>query len=155
MCACSYVLERVGKTCVMTNFSLPPCNSGSYIQYTLLFALLRLLSLRAFLIFSETSIILMIILGLLWYDYQIVPCVCTRQLMAVFICSCSCLLFFLLQTAKILRPVTLSLILCASHARTFSLINGYAGPLEVYKILEHHDDAGKGEKMHVAGVDCV
>ncbi|XP_020231367.1 dol-P-Man:Man(6)GlcNAc(2)-PP-Dol alpha-1,2-mannosyltransferase [Cajanus cajan] len=40
--------------------------------------------------------------------------------------------------AKVLRPVALSLILYASHARTFSLINGYSAPLEVYKILEHH-----------------
>ncbi|KAL1162165.1 hypothetical protein V6Z11_A07G183800 [Gossypium hirsutum] len=46
--------------------------------------------------------------------------------------------------AKFLRPVALSLILCASHSRTFSLINGYAAPMEVYKILEHHDDAGTG-----------
>ncbi|PPS16230.1 hypothetical protein GOBAR_AA04338 [Gossypium barbadense] len=48
------------------------------------------------------------------------------------------------KMAKFLRPVALSLILCASHSRTFSLINGYAAPMEVYKILEHHDDAGTG-----------
>ncbi|KAK5826400.1 hypothetical protein PVK06_021319 [Gossypium arboreum] len=48
------------------------------------------------------------------------------------------------KMAKFLRPVALSLILCASHSRTFSLINGYAALMEVYKILEHHDDAGTG-----------
>ncbi|WVZ00770.1 hypothetical protein V8G54_026839 [Vigna mungo] len=41
--------------------------------------------------------------------------------------------------AKVMRPVALSLILYASHARTFSLIHGYSAPLEVYKILEHYD----------------
>ncbi|TYI33438.1 hypothetical protein ES332_A04G133300v1 [Gossypium tomentosum] len=51
--------------------------------------------------------------------------------------------------AKFLRPVALSLILCASHSRTFSLINGYAAPMEVYKILEHHDDAGTGDRDSV------
>lgn len=49
-----------------------------------------------------------------------------------------------MQIAKFLRPAFLGLILCASHARTFSLVNGYGAPIEVYKILEHHDDAGKG-----------
>ncbi|XP_050216377.1 dol-P-Man:Man(6)GlcNAc(2)-PP-Dol alpha-1,2-mannosyltransferase [Mercurialis annua] len=51
--------------------------------------------------------------------------------------------------AKLLRPVVLSLILCASHARTFSLINGYGAPIEIYKILEHHDDAGTGSVLCV------
>lgn len=55
----------------------------------------------------------------------------------------------LVMIAKILRPVILSLILCASHARTFSLINGYSAPLEIYKILEHHDDAGPGSVLCV------
>ncbi|KAK1583702.1 hypothetical protein Q3G72_026218 [Acer saccharum] len=55
----------------------------------------------------------------------------------------------MVMAAKILRPLVLSLILCASHARTFSLINGYAAPLEVYKILEHHDDAGPGSVVCV------
>ncbi|GAV91922.1 Glyco_transf_22 domain-containing protein [Cephalotus follicularis] len=55
----------------------------------------------------------------------------------------------LVMTAKILRPVALSLILCASHARTFSLINGYSAPLEIYKLLEHHDDAGTGSVLCV------
>eukprot|EP00256_Glycine_max_P065931 XP_025980526.1 dol-P-Man:Man(6)GlcNAc(2)-PP-Dol alpha-1,2-mannosyltransferase isoform X2 [Glycine max] len=45
----------------------------------------------------------------------------------------------IVTVAKVMRPVVLSLILYASHARTFSLINGYSAPLEVYKILEHHD----------------
>lgn len=52
-----------------------------------------------------------------------------------------------MQIAKILRPIVLGLILCASHARTFSLINGYGAPIEAYKILEHHDDVGKGEAL--------
>ncbi|KAK6229322.1 hypothetical protein SCA6_018273 [Theobroma cacao] len=55
----------------------------------------------------------------------------------------------IVMIAKILRPVALSLILCASHSRTFSLINGYAAPMEVYKILEHHDDAGTGSVLCV------
>ncbi|XP_047167751.1 dol-P-Man:Man(6)GlcNAc(2)-PP-Dol alpha-1,2-mannosyltransferase isoform X2 [Vigna umbellata] len=45
----------------------------------------------------------------------------------------------IVTVAKVMRPVALSLILYASHARTFSLIHGYSAPLEVYKILEHHD----------------
>lgn len=52
-----------------------------------------------------------------------------------------------MQMAKILRPIVLGLILCASHARTFSLINGYGAPIEAYKILEHHDDVGRGEDL--------
>ncbi|XP_016665467.2 dol-P-Man:Man(6)GlcNAc(2)-PP-Dol alpha-1,2-mannosyltransferase isoform X1 [Gossypium hirsutum] len=55
----------------------------------------------------------------------------------------------IVMMAKFLRPVALSLILCASHSRTFSLINGYAAPMEVYKILEHHDDAGTGDRDSV------
>ncbi|KAL1325532.1 dol-P-Man:Man(6)GlcNAc(2)-PP-Dol alpha-1,2-mannosyltransferase [Arachis ipaensis] len=55
----------------------------------------------------------------------------------------------MVKAAKILRPVILSLILCASHARTFSLIHGYSAPMEVYKILEHHDDAGTGSVLCV------
>lgn len=50
-----------------------------------------------------------------------------------------------MQIAKILRPLALGLILCASHARTFSLINGYSAPIEIYKHLDYHDDAGTGE----------
>ncbi|KAF2286113.1 hypothetical protein GH714_010468 [Hevea brasiliensis] len=55
----------------------------------------------------------------------------------------------MVMIAKFLRPVFLGLILCASHARTFSLINGYGAPIEVYKILEHHDDAGIGSVLCV------
>lgn len=51
---------------------------------------------------------------------------------------------FNVQIAKFIRPVILGLILSASHARTFSLINGYSAPLEIYKLLEHHDDVGTG-----------
>ncbi|XXG90193.1 hypothetical protein AAC387_Pa12g2016 [Persea americana] len=49
-----------------------------------------------------------------------------------------------IMIAKILRPVALGFILCASHARTFSLLNGYSAPLEIYKHLEYHDEAGIG-----------
>ncbi|KAL5804718.1 hypothetical protein ACOSQ3_031518 [Xanthoceras sorbifolium] len=55
----------------------------------------------------------------------------------------------MVMAAKLFRPLVLSLILCASHARTFSLINGYAAPMEVYKILEHHDDARPGSVVCV------
>ncbi|KAK9268659.1 hypothetical protein L1049_000416 [Liquidambar formosana] len=51
--------------------------------------------------------------------------------------------------AKGLRPVVLCLILCASHARTFSLIHGYSAPLEIYKHLEHQEDAGTGSVLCV------
>ncbi|PQQ13870.1 dol-P-Man:Man(6)GlcNAc(2)-PP-Dol alpha-1 2-mannosyltransferase [Prunus yedoensis var. nudiflora] len=55
----------------------------------------------------------------------------------------------MVMTARILRPVVLGLILCASHARTFSVINGYSAPLEVYKLLEDHDNAGTGSVLCV------
>ncbi|KAL3576591.1 hypothetical protein D5086_021874 [Populus alba] len=51
--------------------------------------------------------------------------------------------------AKFVRPLVLGLILSASHARTFSLINGYGAPLEAYKILEHYDDVGTGSTLCV------
>ncbi|KVG40367.1 GPI mannosyltransferase [Cynara cardunculus var. scolymus] len=46
--------------------------------------------------------------------------------------------------AKYVRPLLIGLILCVSHSRTFSIINGYAAPLEIYKHFEHHYDAGSG-----------
>ncbi|KAH7512647.1 hypothetical protein FEM48_Zijuj12G0113100 [Ziziphus jujuba var. spinosa] len=55
----------------------------------------------------------------------------------------------MVMIAKIIRPVVLGLILCASHARTFSLIHGYSAPLEIYKLLEHHDDVGTGAVLCV------
>ncbi|KAF3442419.1 hypothetical protein FNV43_RR16335 [Rhamnella rubrinervis] len=55
----------------------------------------------------------------------------------------------LVVIAKVLRPVVLGLILCASHARTFSLIHGYSAPLEIYKLLEHHEDVGTGSVLCV------
>lgn len=55
----------------------------------------------------------------------------------------------LVLMAKFLRPLVLSLILCASHARTFSLIHGYSAPLEIYKILDHYEDAGQGSVLCV------
>ncbi|CAN0921741.1 Dol-P-Man:Man(6)GlcNAc(2)-PP-Dol alpha-1,2-mannosyltransferase [Linum grandiflorum] len=51
--------------------------------------------------------------------------------------------------AKVLRPLVLGLILCASHGRTFSLINGYSAPMEVYKVLDHYDEAGTGSVLCV------
>lgn len=60
-----------------------------------------------------------------------------------------------MQIAKSLRPVVLGLILCASHARTFSLINGYSAPLEIYKLLEHHEDVGTGDDERLALLNLV
>ncbi|XP_042419100.1 dol-P-Man:Man(6)GlcNAc(2)-PP-Dol alpha-1,2-mannosyltransferase-like [Zingiber officinale] len=48
----------------------------------------------------------------------------------------------LVMIAKGVRPVFLGLILCASHSRTFSILNGYSAPLEIYKHLDHHDVVG-------------
>ncbi|KAJ9551461.1 hypothetical protein OSB04_015506 [Centaurea solstitialis] len=48
------------------------------------------------------------------------------------------------KTAKYVRPLLIGLVLCVSHSRTFSIINGYAAPLEIYKHFEHHYDAGSG-----------
>ncbi|KAK1321438.1 Dol-P-Man:Man(6)GlcNAc(2)-PP-Dol alpha-1,2-mannosyltransferase [Acorus calamus] len=55
----------------------------------------------------------------------------------------------IVMAAKILRPLVLSLILCASHSRTFSLLNGYSAPLEIYKHLSFHEDAGEGSILCV------
>ncbi|XP_049414116.1 dol-P-Man:Man(6)GlcNAc(2)-PP-Dol alpha-1,2-mannosyltransferase isoform X2 [Solanum stenotomum] len=55
----------------------------------------------------------------------------------------------LVTIAKTLRPLALGLILCVSHARTFSLINGYSAPIEIYKHLDYHDDAGPGSVLCV------
>ncbi|KAM7495397.1 hypothetical protein LguiB_030006 [Lonicera macranthoides] len=55
----------------------------------------------------------------------------------------------LVKLAKYLRPLVLGLILCASHARTFSLLHGYSAPLEIYKHFEYHDDAGTGSVVCV------
>lgn len=55
----------------------------------------------------------------------------------------------IVQIAKGLRPIFLGLILCASHSRTFSILNGYSAPLEIYKHLEHHGDAGTGSVLCV------
>ncbi|XP_078431885.1 alg9-like mannosyltransferase family [Wolffia australiana] len=54
-----------------------------------------------------------------------------------------------MKIAKATRPLVLSAILCASHSRTFSLINGYSAPLEIYKHLDHHDDSGPGSVLCV------
>ncbi|KAJ4833958.1 mannosyltransferase [Turnera subulata] len=94
--------------------------------------------------------------ALFWFLYPIYPLVCVaasaviESLPDLFQYPYSAYDNSLLVTvAKTLRPVVLSLILGVSHARTFSLINGYSAPLEVYKILEHHDDAGKGSVLCV------
>ncbi|KAJ9671458.1 hypothetical protein PVL29_025256 [Vitis rotundifolia] len=57
--------------------------------------------------------------------------------------------YLMVMIAKCLRPVVLGLILCASHARTFSIINGYSAPLEIYKHFEHHEDVGSGSVVCV------
>ncbi|KAI4321809.1 hypothetical protein MLD38_035147 [Melastoma candidum] len=53
------------------------------------------------------------------------------------------------NVAKFVRPIVLSIILGVSHSRTFSLIHGYGAPIEVYKILEHHDEVGHGSVLCV------
>lgn len=50
---------------------------------------------------------------------------------------------------KSIRPLILGLILCVSHARTFSVIHGYSAPLEIYKHLDYHEDAGPGSTICV------
>ncbi|KAF7140849.1 hypothetical protein RHSIM_Rhsim06G0207300 [Rhododendron simsii] len=55
----------------------------------------------------------------------------------------------LISIAQILRPLVLGLILCISHARTFSLIHGYSAPLEIYKHLDYHDHLGTGSVVCV------
>ncbi|KAL6999618.1 mannosyltransferase [Sarracenia purpurea var. burkii] len=57
--------------------------------------------------------------------------------------------YLLVTISKTLRPLVLGLILCSSHARTFSLIHGYSAPLEIYKHLEHHDDVDTGSVVCV------
>ncbi|XP_058736586.1 dol-P-Man:Man(6)GlcNAc(2)-PP-Dol alpha-1,2-mannosyltransferase-like isoform X2 [Vicia villosa] len=53
----------------------------------------------------------------------------------------------IVKVAKFLRLVVLSIILYSSHARTFSLIHGYSAPIEIYKLLEHHDDVANVFKI--------
>ncbi|XP_058221518.1 dol-P-Man:Man(6)GlcNAc(2)-PP-Dol alpha-1,2-mannosyltransferase [Rhododendron vialii] len=55
----------------------------------------------------------------------------------------------LISIAQTLRPLVLGLILCVSHARTFSLIHGYSAPLEIYKHLDYHDHLGTGSVVCV------
>jgi hypothetical protein len=60
-----------------------------------------------------------------------------------------------MQVAKFLRPVVLSIILYSSHARTFSLIHGYSAPIEIYMLLEHHDDVANCEDHTFGGFGSV
>ncbi|XP_020244579.1 dol-P-Man:Man(6)GlcNAc(2)-PP-Dol alpha-1,2-mannosyltransferase [Asparagus officinalis] len=56
----------------------------------------------------------------------------------------------LVKVAKGLRPVFLGLILCASHSRTFSILNGYSAPMAVYKLLDYHyEDVGSDSVLCV------
>lgn len=55
----------------------------------------------------------------------------------------------LIMIAQSLRPLVLGLILCLSHARTFSIIHGYSAPLEIYKHLDYHDHVGTGSLVCV------
>ncbi|KAG5546121.1 hypothetical protein RHGRI_018336 [Rhododendron griersonianum] len=55
----------------------------------------------------------------------------------------------LISIAQTLRPLVLGLILCVSHARTFSLIHGYSAPLEIYKHLDYHDHLETGSVVCV------
>uniref|UniRef100_A0A0D9Y518 Mannosyltransferase n=1 Tax=Oryza glumipatula TaxID=40148 RepID=A0A0D9Y518_9ORYZ len=53
------------------------------------------------------------------------------------------------KIAKGLRPLILGFILCASHSRTFSMLNGYGAPIQIYQHLEHHEDTGPGSVLCV------
>ncbi|KAG8052980.1 hypothetical protein GUJ93_ZPchr0001g30992 [Zizania palustris] len=53
------------------------------------------------------------------------------------------------KIAKGLRPLILGFILCASHSRTFSMLNGYGAPLQIYQHLEYHEDTGPGSVLCV------
>jgi len=53
------------------------------------------------------------------------------------------------KIAKGLRPLILGFILCASHSRTFSMLNGYGAPLQIYQHLEYHEDSGPGSILCV------
>ncbi|KAJ3681870.1 hypothetical protein LUZ60_014443 [Juncus effusus] len=56
----------------------------------------------------------------------------------------------LYKIAKGIRPLILGLILCASHSRTFSILNGYSAPLKIYTDLPHHlDDVAPGSVLCV------
>lgn len=57
-----------------------------------------------------------------------------------------------MQAAKFLRPFILGVILCCSHARTFSLIHGYSAPIEIYKHLEHYDNGRQGDTFKLVAV---
>ncbi|KAJ1687584.1 hypothetical protein LUZ63_018974 [Rhynchospora breviuscula] len=52
------------------------------------------------------------------------------------------------KIAKGVRPLILGLILCASHSRTFSILNGYSAPLKIYQHLQyHHDEIDPGSVL--------
>ncbi|KQK03255.1 dol-P-Man:Man(6)GlcNAc(2)-PP-Dol alpha-1,2-mannosyltransferase [Brachypodium distachyon] len=53
------------------------------------------------------------------------------------------------KTAKFLRPLVLGFILCTSHSRTFSMLNGYGAPLQIYEHLDYHEDTGPGSTLCV------
>ncbi|XBI63117.1 hypothetical protein VPH35_043602 [Triticum aestivum] len=53
------------------------------------------------------------------------------------------------KIAKGLRPLILGFILCTSHSRTFSMLNGYGAPLQIYRHLEYHEDTGPGSILCV------
>lgn len=54
-----------------------------------------------------------------------------------------------MQIAKYLRPFVLGVMLCVSHAQTFSLIHGYSAPLEIYKHLEYYDVGQQGDNYYL------
>uniref|UniRef100_A0A803LVR9 Mannosyltransferase n=1 Tax=Chenopodium quinoa TaxID=63459 RepID=A0A803LVR9_CHEQI len=91
-----------------------------------------------------------------WFLYPIYPLICVAA--SAFIESMPN--FFrdkynpndssaLVMIAKFVRPLILGFILCVSHSRTFSLIHGYSAPLEIYKHLQYHEDAGYGSTLCV------
>nr|CAD1839894.1 unnamed protein product [Ananas comosus var. bracteatus] len=61
----------------------------------------------------------------------------------------------IVKIAKGFRPLFLGFILCASHSRTFSVLNGYSAPLQIYKHLEHHEEIGTGSLLCVGSTKAA
>lgn len=60
--------------------------------------------------------------------------------------------WYIWQIAKGLRPLILGFILCTSHSRTFSMLNGYGAPLQIYRHLEYHEDTGPGKDLTICSL---
>jgi len=116
--------------------------AGFSIQYIHWYVLQLQLLLTAFLIFSMTNIhlISLSLKRLAWRVEWYLHFLLYWLVMAVKFFS-----WCLWQIAKGLRPLILGFILCASHSRTFSMLNGYGAPLQIYQHLEYHEDSGPGK----------